>query len=113
MTKIRKCVQWAAVVALLVSVGMLSDVRPATAQHGGGGGHGGGFGGHGGGHGGFGGHGGHLGHGGFGFGPYGLGYGYLYYGGYAYYGGDDCYLVRRRVVGPHGRVYFRRIEVCH
>ena len=95
----------------LVSVGMLSDVRPATAQHGGGGGHGGGFGGHSG----FGGHGGHLGHGGFGFGLYGLGYGgydYPYYGGYAYYGGGDCYLVRRRVVGSHGRVYFRRVEVC-
>ena len=106
---------WAAVAALLVSAGMFSDVRPATAQHGGGGGHGG--------HGGFGGHGGHLGNGGFGFGLYGLGYGgygypyyggygYPYYGGYASYGGSDCYLARRRVVGPHGRVYFRRVAVC-
>ena len=40
---------------------------------------------------------------------YGYGYGYPYYG--SSYGGD-CYWVRRRVVGPYGRVVLRNVQVC-
>ena len=137
MRNFRRTAQLVTLAGLLVSAAFMSDVRPAAAQHGGGGhgggfgghgggfgGHGGGFGGHGGGFGGhgFGGHGGFGGYGsygGLGFGGYGFypgygygGYGYPYYGAYGYDAGGDCYLARRRVVGPDGRVRFRRVEVC-
>ncbi len=46
---------------------------------------------------------------------YGYGYNYPYYGNYpttvAY--GEDCYWVRRRVVGRNGRVLIRREQVCN
>jgi hypothetical protein len=46
---------------------------------------------------------------------YGYGYNYPYYGNYpttvAY--GEDCYWVRRRVIGAYGRVFIRREQVCN
>ena len=40
---------------------------------------------------------------------YGYGYDYPNYD-TAY--GDDCYWVRRRIVGPYGRIVIRRVQVC-
>ncbi|MBQ0822017.1 hypothetical protein KBI52_17635 [Microvirga sp. HBU67558] len=46
---------------------------------------------------------------------YGYGYDYPYYGYYpaAVAEGEDCYWVRRRIVGPYGRIVIRRQQVCN
>ena len=116
-TALKKALMTCAAV-LALSAASVASISPAAAQgqHGGGGHWGGGFGGgHGGGfgsHGGFGGgHGGFFGGHGF-LGGYGYpGYAYGYYNSPGYYDGD-CYLVNRRVVGRHGRVFLRRVQVC-
>ena len=100
MTITLKKAQITGVAVLALGAATFASAPPTAAQHGGGGGGFGGHGGFGGGHGGaFGGHG-------------GFGGGHLGYYGYPGYYASDCYLVRRRVVGRHGRVFIRRVQVC-
>jgi hypothetical protein len=101
----------------LVALAAISLGSTAAFAHGPGGGMGGHMGGMGGGHFGGGHFGGHFGgfHGGFHRNVFvGFGFGPSYYGGSPYYdnyGDEGCYLVRRRVLTPHGwRI--RRVEVC-